>query len=54
MKKTQEKYKMEELKKFPSKARSLKVGLMIANELHNIHSVLKKCEELQNSKNRLK
>jgi hypothetical protein len=34
------KYTMEELNQFPEKERLQRIGLMIANELHNIYSEL--------------
>ena len=34
------KYTMEELNQFPKDERMQRIGLMIANELHNIYSVL--------------
>jgi len=37
-----EKYTTGDLKKIPKKAMLVKVGLMIANELHHIYSTLKK------------
>ncbi len=35
-----EKYKMSHLKSLSNESRIYKIGIMIANELHNIHSVL--------------
>ncbi len=42
MKNPPEKYTIEELRVLPEDARLAKVGLMIANELHNICCALKK------------
>ncbi len=38
--KREEKYSVKDLQIFPQKARSVVVGLIIANELHNISSIL--------------
>lgn len=35
-----DKYSIEDLKKIPKESRLALIGLMIANELHKIHSIL--------------
>ena len=41
----EEKYSMEDLEQLPENERLTKIGLIIANELHNIYSLLWKLKE---------
>lgn len=45
MEKKPEKYSMEDLEGVPEKEKIITVGLMIANELHNIYSMLWELKE---------